>query len=131
MKPQNESKMIRSFGLFVGLVLVAIGTYLTIRSQQPRYALFGIGAYFLAGAMLFQPMLRPIFVVWMKIASALAWFNTRLLLGIVYYLVFTPVRLVQRLGGRVALRLRRRAETSYWAPKAQPIGGKSSYFRQF
>lgn len=131
MKPQNESKMIRSFGLFVGLVLSAIGAYLTIRSQQPRFVLFAIGAYFLLGGLVFQPMLRPVFSVWMKIASALGWFNTRLLLGMVYYLMFTPLRFVQRLAGRDALRLARQSQTSFWTPKPQPVGGKSSYFRPF
>jgi hypothetical protein len=130
IKPQNEPKMILSFGLFVGLVCLALAAYLSYKSGQPRFVLGAVGAYFLAGGVLYQPMLRPVFLVWMKIAFALGWFNTRLLLSLVYFLLFTPIGLVQRLFGRDALGMRRPTAPSLWTPKAQ-APGKNSYYRQF
>jgi hypothetical protein len=130
VKPLNEPKMIRSFGLFVSILCGGIGAYLTLRSGQVRYVWFAVGVYFLAGAVLFQPILRPLFRVWMKLAAALGWFNTRLLLTLVYGLVFSPVALVQRLFGRDHLRLHRAAQDSFWTPKLQ-AADKASYFRQF
>jgi saxitoxin biosynthesis operon SxtJ-like protein len=130
MTPQNEKKMIRSFGLFVGLVCVGLGAYLTLRSHQPRYLLFLAGAYFLLGALAFQPMLRPVFLVWMRIAGALGWFNTRLLLGVLFFVLFTPIALIQKLVRRDVLKLTRPVQDSFWTPKLQ-AAGKNSYFRQF
>jgi hypothetical protein len=133
MKMPPETTMIRSFGLFVGLVCLAVAGYGMFRAQafRPNPILTAVGAYFLLGAVVYQPMLRPVFRGLMKLAGALGWFNTRLLLGLMYYLMFTPFSLVQRLIGRDALRLARQADASLWTPKPQPVGGKSSYFRQF
>ena len=130
MKSKQESVLIRNFGLFVGLLCLGIGGTLTFRDHQPRIALFAVGAYFLVSGTLFQPALQPVFRVWMRIAAALGWFNTRLLLGVLYFLVFTPFGLVQRLFARDPLQLARPAQESLWIPKAQ-AADKNSYFRQF
>jgi hypothetical protein len=74
---------------------------------------------------------RPIFVLWMKLASPLGWIVSHLLLAIVYYGVFTPLALVFRVMGRNPLKLRRPVDAkSYWTPKPAPRDVRS-YFRQF
>ena len=35
-------------------------------------------------------VLRPIYVGWMKFAFVLGWINTRLILGLFFYLILTP-----------------------------------------
>ena len=130
MAAPDEKKLIRSFGLFVAgicAVLVAISFW---RRHSVSPIVLGLGAYFLVGAFI-QPILRPVFKVWMKIAYGLGWFNTRLILGILFYLLFSPISLVMRLMGRDQLRLARPQDASLWTLKPAHVGGKSSYFRQF
>ena len=46
------------------------------------------------------PIMKPIHIGWMKFAFLLGWFNTRLLLGIFFYLIITPIGLLMRLFGK-------------------------------
>ena len=51
-------------------------------------------------------LVRPIFVGWMVLAFPIGWAVSLVLLGLVYYGLFTPIGLVFRLVGRDALQLR-------------------------
>ena len=52
----------------------------------------------LAGIALILPIaLKPLYVIWMAIGFVLGWINTRIILGIVFYLLFTPVSLLMKL----------------------------------
>lgn len=74
-----------------------------------------------AGLVLFilsrvaYPIMKPIHIGWMTLAFALGWFNTRLLLGIFFYLVLTPIGVLMRLFGKDLLdqRIDKNAP-SYW-----------------
>ncbi len=45
----------------------------------------------------FSPIiLRPVFKLWLKVAHAVGWFYTQLLLSIVFILIFIPTGLVMR-----------------------------------
>lgn len=57
---------------------------------------------------------------WMRIGHALGWVNTRILLGVVFFVLLTPIALAMRLAGRDPLRLRWRpgATPSYWLRRA-------------
>ena len=62
--------------------------------------------------------IRPVFVGWMTAAYPIGWAVSRIVLGIVFYGVFTPVALIFRLIGRDALVLKSRpAATTYWHSK--------------
>ena len=61
-------------------------------------------------------------------AFPIGWTVSKIVLGAVFLLVFTPVALVFRLTGRDALQLRRGSGRSYWTGKPAP--SVESYFRQ-
>lgn len=44
--------------------------------------------------------LRPVYVGWMKFGNIMNWINTRLILGIMFYLIIMPFGLVMRLLGK-------------------------------
>ncbi len=58
--------------------------------------------------------LRPLASAWMWIGHWLGFVNTRVLLGMVFFLVITPVSLLFRMTGRDALALRHKQASSYW-----------------
>jgi saxitoxin biosynthesis operon SxtJ-like protein len=75
--------------------------------------------------------IRPVFVGWMTLAYPIGWVVSRMVLGVVFYLLFTPVAWIFRLIGRDALELKSRATaTTYWHSKQQ-LTDKSEYLRQF
>lgn len=74
---------------------------------------------------------RPVFVGWMILAFPIGWVVSRVLLGLVFFGLFTPMAAVFRLMGRDELLLRRRRDgSSYWRPKAQ-AADRGQYFRQY
>ena len=61
-------------------------------------------------------LLRPVFNLWLKIAHAIGWFNTQVLLTIVFILVFIPTGLIMRLFRKDPMKRKMVAEGSYWEP---------------
>jgi hypothetical protein len=75
--------------------------------------------------------IKPIFVGWMALAYPIGWFVSRVILGILFYGLFTPVAWIFRMRGRDALGLKRQPEAvTYWHAKPQP-SNDSQYLRQF
>jgi hypothetical protein len=79
-----------------------------------------------------QPgFIRPVYIIWMYLAYPIGWVVSHLVMGIVFYLVVTPIGLVMRLCGYDPLRMRRRrAEASHWVA-CEPVGSTRNYFRQY
>lgn len=86
--------------------------------------LVGLGGLAQPGAI------RLVFACAMAASFPIGWLMSWLLLGIVYYCLFTPLGLFFRLIGRDALALRLRPDiSSYWTPKSEPADIRQ-YFRQ-
>jgi hypothetical protein len=91
----NTRKDLRKFGLVVGGVFAALALYFLLRYGWAHTAgriLGGVGGTLLVLAVLAPRALIPFRRVWMALAHVLGWINTRLILGVVYYLAFTLVR---------------------------------------
>ena len=105
MTTLGDTKQLRKFGLMVGGIFCAIGLWPAIvRGQNPRLWAVAIGVLLLIPALIAPRILGPVYRVWMKAGEALGWINTRILLGIVFYGLITPMGLVMRLFGNHAMR---------------------------
>ena len=92
----------------------------------------GAGGFFLIAGLLLYPVLRPVYIGWMRFAQILAWINTRLILGLAFYLVITPISVVFRLLGKdlIGQRIDRNAAT-YWKPREGHEASPERYKRLF
>lgn len=76
-------------------------------------------------------MIKPIFIGWMALAYPIGWTVSRIVLGIIFYGLFTPVAWVFRMIGRDALMLKSRPNApTYWQVKPGATD-KAQYMRQF
>ena len=57
-------------------------------------------AAFALTALLLPVALGPVYHLWMKIGHVLGWINTRIILGLVFFIFFAPLALAFRLFGR-------------------------------
>jgi hypothetical protein len=126
------AKMLRQFA---GLSLVIFGGLAAWRyfggSRDAWTWGFAIAAALIGGIGLVAPMaIRWVFTGWLIVAFPIGWLVSRVVLAIVFFVVFTPVALVFKLIGRDVLRRRRRSGETYWVPKPM-AGDVRSYFRQF
>jgi hypothetical protein len=113
-----SSKQLRSFGLLVGTVLVLIGVWpMLFRAASPRSWALILAGLLLLPAVFVPVVLQPVYRAWMLLGSILGWINTRIILGVIFYMVFTPVGLLMRLFGRDPLSLRSSASDSYRVPR--------------
>ena len=106
MNQQHGTKDLRQFGLLVGGVFSAIGLWpVLFRGESPRlWALIAGGLLVMLGAVVPQS-LKQIYAGWMKLGHALGWVNTRIILGIIYYGLITPMGVAMRLMGKDPMRL--------------------------
>jgi len=112
---------IRKFGYLFAVIGVLIAAWMIYKGHGGwPWALVGSG-FFLTTGLFFKPVLRPIYIVWMKFAYILGWVNTRLLLGIFFFLILTPLGLILRLMGKDLLDQKiDRSARSYWV-KREPV----------
>lgn len=81
-----------------------------------------IALCFALPAAVYPPLLRPVFVLWIKFAIVLNWIMTHVLLTIVYYVIIVPMGVVMRLVAKDPLKRKwLSASESYWdEPEEQP-----------
>jgi hypothetical protein len=120
----------RSFGLSVGGVLLAIGAFSAWRGHFLRAEMVAGAGFVLVAAGLVRPALlaRPA-VVWAWLAHALGWFNSRVLLTLVFALIFCPFGWVARLFGSDPLERRRAG--SFWSPYPERYRDPKHYERLY
>jgi len=118
---QRERQELKTFGevLFFGFLMIAF--IVDLRGKSAAVYLLGIGLFFLVISWISPMRLRLVKTVWMKIGHGLGWFNTRVLLGLIFFLLLTPIALVTRLFGMDLLdqKLQKEKE-SYWRVRKNP-----------
>jgi ABC-type glycerol-3-phosphate transport system permease component len=132
MKTTPTDREIRIFGLTLAGILGAMAAWQLWRHRPVAgEILLGTALAVLAG-LAWPPALRPVHAALIKIGAVLGWLNTRLILILVYYLIFTPAALVMRLAGRDPLsrRLDRKAE-SYWIPRGGAPQTRDRYEKMY
>jgi hypothetical protein len=114
---------------FLGMVACPLAVY---RGHYRAAILFWSLAAAARLLAAFRPAwLRPVYVGLMIVTWPIGWLISHLMLGAIYFGVFTPVAIVFRLIGRdpLARRFDRQA-SSYWEAY-QPNRGLARYLRQF
>ncbi len=125
----NKRNLLK-FGITMGIAFLVIAIFVLIRHKHSALPLAIIAVIFSVAAGIAPGFLKPAYIIWMRFAFALSWINTRLILIIIFYLVFTPIGLIMRLC-RVDLLERGidKHKASYW--KKKEPGESPGYERQF
>ena len=124
---------LRKFGLLMAAVLVLVSGYLWYEdAMDPAQVVFSVAAGFLIVGLVLPVVLTPIYFPWMWLARILAFVNTHLLLGFVFYTLFTFIGLGMRLLGRDPLDRKILPDSdSYWQRRDSPLLSREHYLRQF
>ncbi len=105
MNQSANAKELRSFGLLVGGVFSVLGLWpMLLHGESIRMWAVGGGGLLIALGAIFPQALSPVHKGWMWVGHILGWINTRILLGIVFYGLITPIGIVFRLMGKDAMR---------------------------
>src|SRR5689334_10589051 len=120
----------RKFTWTVGGAFAVLGGVALWRGRQVTATVFFALAALLALLGIVAPRaVPPVRAAWMKGAHAMSRVTTPIILGILYFVILTPIGLVRRLAGKNAMRVRR-AE-SYWVARDPAAGTAEEMNRQF
>lgn len=117
----GEKDPARDFGLGLSLLLSLLAGLAFFRGREGLVRpLLLAGALVCGLAVLWPAPLKPLQRAAFYLAQALGWINTRILLGIVFYLVFTPTAGLLRLLGKDLMdRTWRPERSSYWQDRSE------------
>ena len=130
---KSSKQDLRKFGFTVGIVLVLLGGVFWWRGREFYVYVLAAGGLLLFFGWAWPIVLKPIQKVWMTLAVVLGWFMTRVILSLLFYLVFVPIGRIARLFGNDFLDLKLNSSAdSYWIGKdTQQEKSKEAYEKQF
>jgi len=99
---QLDKQGLRKFGLITGAIIAGLFGILIPLVFGLNWLLW---PWYLAGflwvlAIVIPIALNPIYHVWMRFGLVLGWVNTRIILGFIFYVVFTPMALILKVLGK-------------------------------
>ena len=129
---KSEKKDLRNFGLIMGVFFGLLGGLLWWKGKD-TYSLFLIlSVVFSFFGLALPNLLRPFQKAWMALAVVLGFLMTRVILSVIFYLVFASIGLILRLLGRQLLLLTKdSSKQSYWVRREQKSFDRQNYERQF
>lgn len=97
--PQLDSKGLRKFGLTTGaIVVVLFGIMLPwLRDRPWPWWPWAVAAILVLWALAAPGSLNVVYRPWMKVGLCLGWVNTRIILGIVFWILILPLGILLRL----------------------------------
>ena len=122
----------RTFGNVFAAFFAIIGLLPVLSGRDPRFWALALGGAFLIVAFVAPRVLRPLNRLWMRFGLVLHKIVNPLVLGMMFFVVVTPVGLLMRVFGKDPLRLRFDAEAeTYWIVRDPPGPAPDSLNHQF
>ncbi len=118
----------RSFGIVFFLVFLVIALYPIINKQDIRLWSLIISLIFLILGLANSKILTPLNKLWFKFGIFLGKMISPIIMGIIFFLVVTPIGYLMRAFGKDVLNLKYNDNKSYWIEKNGP---KSKMNNQF
>ena len=118
----------RSFGIVFFLVFLLISIYPLINNESIRIWSLVVSLIFLGLGILNSNLLLPLNKLWFKFGILLGKVISPIIMGIIFFLVVTPIGILMRLIGKDVLKLKYSDYKSYWIEKTGP---KSKMKNQF
>ena len=119
----------RSFGIVFFVVFLFIALYPITYSEDIRIWSLIISFIFIILGLLNSKILTPLNKLWFKFGVILAKIISPIIMGIIFFLVVTPIGLIMKVLGKDLLRLKyNKKDNTYWIEKNGP---KSKMKNQF
>ena len=118
----------RSFGIVFFVVFFLIALYPLIYNEDIRIWSLIISLIFLILGLINSRILNPLNKLWFKFGILLGKIVSPIIMGIIFFLVVTPIGFIMRILGKDLLNLKFNSNKTYWIEKKDP---KSSMKKQF
>ncbi len=94
-----SKKTLREFGLIFGIGLpLVIGWIIpTLFGHEPRGWTLLVGIPTLILSVMFPNILKLPYRLWMQVGLTLGWLNSKIILGLVFFLILIPISVLMKL----------------------------------
>jgi len=130
---KSEKRDLRNFGLTIGIALGLLGGLLWWKGKDTYTVFIILSCAFIFFGLVLPAALKPLQKVWMILAVVMGWFMTRVILGVLFFLVFMTISLISKLLFRkqfLDLKINKSAK-SYWIRRESKPFDVKNYERQF
>ena len=122
----------RSFGIVFGLVFLIVCLFPLISGELPRLWASAVSALFFMLTLWRPSVLHPLNRCWFYFGLLLQRLTNPIILGLIFFLVITPIGLLMRISGRQFLkRSFDPGAASYWQEREPPGPDPNNMNRQF
>ena len=112
----------RKFGFFFTFVFFIVASYFFLKNSiLISYIFFALAAVLSLITFVNEHALLPLNKLWMKFGQLIGIIVSPIVLGIIFFGIFTPYSLLMRLFGRDELQLKFGKRESYWKLRNQSI----------
>ena len=116
----------RKFGFFFTFVFAAAAAYFFYAANITwTYVFVTAVLIFLLITLIKSDALLPLNKLWMRFGLLLGMIVSPIVLGVIFFGLFTPIAMLMRLNGRDELRLKFSQKASHWITRSEPIKSES------
>ena len=90
-------KEYKKFGITMGIFFLLISIFLYWKEYSSLIYFLSIAGVFLAAALIIPKLLKYPYNIWMGFAAIMGYIMSRVILSLLFFLMFTPVGLITRL----------------------------------
>ena len=108
----------RKFGFFFTVVFLVASAYFYIKANTiGLYTFGGLAIIFLLITIIKAELLLPLNKLWMSLGHLIGMFVSPIVLGLIFFGIFTPIGFMMRIFGRDELQLKFQEKRSYWVKR--------------
>ena len=116
----------RKFGFFFTCIFaVAAAYFFNSPNITLAYSLIAASFVFLVITLVKNDILLPLNKLWMLFGIVLGMIVSPIILGLIFFGIFTPISVFMRLVGRDEMRLKFNKKPSHWILRSDPIKYRS------
>ena len=116
----------RKFGFFFTFVFILVAAYFYYSDNLTwAYVVSAAALAFMLVTLIKSDALLPLNKLWMRLGLLLGMIVSPIVLGVIFFGLFTPIAIVMRLSGRDELRLKFAQKASHWISRGEPIKSES------
>ena len=109
----------KSFGIVFFVVFLIIALYPLLENENVRVWSIIVSVIFLILGLLNSTILSPLNKVWFKFGIALGNFVSPIVMGLVFFIVVTPISIIMRVLKKDLLNLKKGNKKTYWIERSR------------
>ena len=126
MKSKKNNK---GFGLLFFVVFLLIGLWPLLKGDPPRVYFFPFAFIFLILGLINSTLLSPLNKAWIKFGELLGRIIAPIVMGVIYFIILTPLSFLVRFFGKDLLNLKfSNKVNTYWIKRVKDLGPMDKQF---